>query len=139
MLKIGHDVTNFYFTEPAWRLLQHNLASADLLFDHLVGNGDQPWREGEPDDLATLRLVSNSNLADCTTGSSVGCAPRKILPLPRRRLVGSCTLGIGVCGCHMSNQGPQGYSRELFSSSPRQVTSAICGVRANMEGVKQAG
>jgi hypothetical protein len=34
-----------------------------------------------PSDLATLRLISSSNLADCTTGSSVGCAPRKILPL----------------------------------------------------------
>src|SRR6516225_3558663 len=34
-----------------------------------------------PSDLATLRLISNSNLADCTTGSSAGRAPPKILPL----------------------------------------------------------
>jgi len=40
-----------------------------------------PGGKVSPSDLATLRLISNSNLADCTTGRSVGCAPRKILPL----------------------------------------------------------
>ena len=34
-----------------------------------------------PSDLETLRLISSSNLADCTTGSSAGRAPPKILPL----------------------------------------------------------
>src|SRR5215471_9134689 len=34
-----------------------------------------------PSDLATLRLISSSNLADCTTGNSAGRAPPKILPL----------------------------------------------------------
>jgi hypothetical protein len=32
-------------------------------------------------DLATLRLISSSNLPDCTTGRSAGRAPLKILPL----------------------------------------------------------
>ena len=31
-------------------------------------------------DLATLRLISSSNLSDCTTGSSAGLAPLRILP-----------------------------------------------------------
>jgi hypothetical protein len=34
-----------------------------------------------PSDLATLRLISSSNFPDCTTGSSAGRAPLKILPL----------------------------------------------------------
>src|SRR5262249_1548882 len=34
-----------------------------------------------PSDLATLRLISSSNLPDCTTGRSGGRAPLKILPL----------------------------------------------------------
>jgi hypothetical protein len=40
-----------------------------------------PGGKVSPSELATLRLISSSNLADCTTGSSLGCAPRKILPL----------------------------------------------------------
>src|SRR6266516_6817862 len=32
-------------------------------------------------DLATLRLIISSNLLDCTTGSSAGREPLKILPL----------------------------------------------------------
>src|SRR5262245_25988041 len=40
-----------------------------------------PGGKVSPSDLATLRLISSSNLADCTTGSSAGLAPPKILPL----------------------------------------------------------
>src|SRR5262249_16685162 len=40
-----------------------------------------PGGKVSPSDLAIFRLISSSNLADCTTGSSPGRAPFKILPL----------------------------------------------------------
>ena len=33
-----------------------------------------------PSDLAVCRLMTNSNLVDCTTGKSAGLAPLRILP-----------------------------------------------------------
>src|SRR5262249_24929816 len=34
-----------------------------------------------PSSLAVCRLMTNSNLVDCTTGSSAGLAPLRILPV----------------------------------------------------------
>ena len=51
---------------------------------HSITSSAMASRDGgkvSPSDLAILRLISSSNLADCTTGSSAGLAPPKILPL----------------------------------------------------------
>ena len=43
------------------------------LFDHLVGDGEQARRKSRDRmRLAVLRLITNSNLADCMTGKSAG-------------------------------------------------------------------
>jgi hypothetical protein len=48
-------------------------------FDHLVGAGEQRWRQREADRLRGLRLMTNSNVVGCSMGKFAGCAPLKIL------------------------------------------------------------
>src|SRR5262245_4832296 len=40
-----------------------------------------PEDGARPSDLAVLRLMVSSNLADCTTGKSAGFSPLRILPV----------------------------------------------------------
>src|SRR5262249_5701214 len=53
--------------------LHHSITSSAI--------ASNPGGKVSPSDLAVFRLISSSNLADCTTGSSPGRAPFKILPL----------------------------------------------------------
>ena len=53
--------------------------SKKILFDHLVGDSKQRRRHVQADALAVLRLITSSNLVGCSTGSSAGLAPLKIL------------------------------------------------------------
>ena len=56
--------------------------SAYIHFDHLIGGIQEPIFPGtvRPSALAVLRLMTNSNLVDCTTGKSPGFSPSRILP-----------------------------------------------------------
>ena len=63
-------------TKPAVSRSQQMQAS---LFDHLVGAGEQRRRHGRGRaSLAVLRLMTSSNLVDCTTGRSAGLAPLRM-------------------------------------------------------------
>src|SRR5262245_52035227 len=66
-------------------------AAIDVLFDHLVGAGDEERRHVEAERLGGLRLMTRSNFVGCSTGMSAGFAPRRILTTrsaPRRNRAG---------------------------------------------------
>ena len=48
---------------------------APLSFDHLVGAGEQRRRHGEAEHPRGLRLMTSSNLVDCTTGGPQASRP----------------------------------------------------------------
>ena len=43
------------------------------LFDHLVGAGEQCWRDIEPKRLRSFEVMTRSNLVGCLTGSGADC------------------------------------------------------------------
>jgi hypothetical protein len=62
--------------------LHAQLGLGNPLLDHLVGDGEQPGREGEAERrLGNLQVEMNSNLVDCTIGKSAGF-PAFTKPLP---------------------------------------------------------
>ena len=61
------------------------------LFDHLVAMESTPAGMVRPSALAVLRLMTNSNVVDCSTGRSAGLAPLRMLH--RLRLDETCPRG----------------------------------------------
>ena len=49
-----------------------------VLFDHLVGAGQQGRRHSRPSALAVFRLITSSNLVGCMTGRSAGFSPLRM-------------------------------------------------------------
>jgi hypothetical protein len=49
-------------------------------FDHLVGNGEQRWRDCDASTFAVVRFTTRPNLVGCSIGMSPGFVPRRILP-----------------------------------------------------------
>jgi hypothetical protein len=54
------------------RLIRRN---KQLLFDHLVGGGEEPARNFETERVSRLMLMTNSNFALWITGKSDGFSP----------------------------------------------------------------
>ena len=50
-----------------------------LLFDNLVGAGEQRLRHGDTERLRGLQVDDQLELVGCTTGKSAGFAPARIL------------------------------------------------------------
>ncbi|MGB9019040.1 MAG: hypothetical protein WCC77_15525, partial [Pseudolabrys sp.] len=46
--------------------------------DHFVCAGGQPRQHIDADPFAVFKLITNSNLLDCSTGKSAGFAPLRI-------------------------------------------------------------
>ena len=60
------------------RRARHHLSVCEVLFDHLVGAGQQRGATSRPSNLAVCRLMTNSNLVACTTGRSAGFSPLRM-------------------------------------------------------------
>ena len=71
-----------------WALFCHvpgadicSAAKRALLFDHLVGGGEQRGGTVRPSILAVWALMTSSNLVVCMTGKSAGLAPLRMRPV----------------------------------------------------------
>jgi hypothetical protein len=56
-----------------------NRSKKVALFDHLVGTGEQSWRNGEAESRRRLEIDHEFDLRRLLSGSSAGCAPFRIL------------------------------------------------------------
>ena len=84
----GSIVSNPNSTASFWRLFQQHLPKADSCTaarQHLYSitssaRASSVGGTSRPSAFAAFRLITNSNLVDCTTGRSTGLAPLRIRP-----------------------------------------------------------
>jgi hypothetical protein len=50
------------------------------LFDHRVGNGEQPWRKGNAECSGGVEVDDQLELGRCSTGMSAGFSPFRTRP-----------------------------------------------------------